>query len=153
MLSQRIVVLSVWRRDVICCSGLTEYNRAGTLQWSTSGMFLAKILQFLDSRSNDVGEPQMTSHWFNNETIFALCDTTVQSGKILHAWIAPWQWQKNFKKSVNKLIRPNWNEIQWCPNSKLLSELGLWCDYFALLRLRCEFESVFPQILTELGMW
>jgi hypothetical protein len=40
---------------------VNEYNRAGTLQWSTSGMFLAKmlqyfILQFFDSRGIDVGE-------------------------------------------------------------------------------------------------
>jgi hypothetical protein len=37
MHSQRIVVPWVWRRDVVCCSGVTEYNRAGTLKWSTSG--------------------------------------------------------------------------------------------------------------------
>jgi hypothetical protein len=59
-----------WRHDVVCCSGVTEYNRAGTLQWSMSGMFLAKMLQyfillffgFLRYRCR--GNPKWQWHWF-----------------------------------------------------------------------------------------
>jgi hypothetical protein len=94
--------LTTWCHDAVCCSGFTEYNGAGTLQWSTSGTSCKNvaifILQFLDSRGIDVGETpnDITLHGFNNETTFAPCDTTVQSGKILHAW------NKFFFKNANK---------------------------------------------------
>jgi hypothetical protein len=78
-------------------------------------MFLPKmlryfILQFLDSRGIGVGETpnDMCDHTgFNNETTFTQCDTTVQSGKILHAWIVPLTMAKIFQKSANKVIRLN----------------------------------------------
>jgi hypothetical protein len=58
-------------------------------------MFLAKmsryfILQFLDSRGIDVGEtPNDITLVLTMKLLSPPCDTTVQSGKILHAWIAP----------------------------------------------------------------
>jgi hypothetical protein len=114
--------LTTWRHDVVCCSGVTEYNSAVTLQWSTSGMFLAKmlryfILQFLDSHGipNDI--TLVLTMKLLSPRVIQPCNPEKYCTLGLH----PWQRQKYAQKSANKVIRPNWNGIQWCTNGKLLS--------------------------------
>jgi hypothetical protein len=96
----------------------------------------------------------MTSHWFKNETTFAPCDTTVQSGKNTACLDCTLDIGKNLQKKVwIKLLdrtEMGYNDIQ---TVNYWVNQGFGVIILQLLHLRCEFERVFPQTSTELGMW
>jgi hypothetical protein len=122
--------LTTWCHDVVCCSGVTEYNRAGTLQWYVSCKNVAIFYFTLDSHGIDVGETPnditlvLTMKLLSPRVIqpcnTARLDCTLDSGK-------------SFSKKV------------WI---KLLDQTEMGYN-----DVRCELERVFPQTSTELGMW